>query len=217
MRGHGIGNAVPADRAPDDLPLRSRTPRAWAERALEDPLRLLDDHAHLERKAAWNALALFHRWPVEGDAEGGAAWARTLAGIARDETEHLALVLRHLTRRGGAVSRGHANPYAAALHRLVRAGAGTEELVDRLLVAALIEARSCERFLVLAEAAADEDLRALYRGLCASERGHFRAFLALAEGLPGVVGLDARWAQLLDEEARILEQQRPAARMHGGA
>ena len=206
--------------SPEALPLRSRTSPAWARAALADPLALLDDHAHLERKAASNALALLTRWPrprAGGEADAVAQrWSTVLAGVAKEESEHLALVLRILARRGGALGRAHANPYAAALHALVRLGRGADELVDRLLVCALIEARSCERFERLAEVAEDDELRRLYRGLLASERGHYRIFLDLAHGVPGAGAVEARWARLLDEEARILAAQPPGARVHAG-
>lgn len=213
----------PAADGARELPLRSRTPGVWAELVLDRPLELLDDHAHLERKAAMNALALVHRWPEGGDhadtpsGRHGAHWTRTLSAIARDEVEHLGIVLRLLTQRGGRLSRGHANPYAAALHGLVRRGAGLQELLDRLLIAALIEARSCERFQALAAASRDPDLAKLYRSLLASEHGHHRQFLDLAGELPGAADeLPARWAELLDQEARLLDQQPPGPRMHSG-
>lgn len=208
--------------SPEGLPLRSRTSAAWAHAALADPLALLDDHAHLERKAASNALALLTRWPqsttgAAGDSTSLAArWSKVLAAVAKDESEHLVLVVKILGRRGGVLGRVHANPYAAGLHALVRRGRGADELVDRLLVCALIEARSCERFERLAEVAEDDELRRLYRGLLASERGHYRIFLDLAYAIPGADEVEARWAGLLDEEARVLAAQPPGARMHAG-
>jgi tRNA-(ms[2]io[6]A)-hydroxylase len=224
----GRARTGPAALAPvdDESPLRTRTPDTWAVRALAEPLALLDDHAHLEKKAAANALALLNRWPrslAEAAAPGGGpregvdGWVRALAAVARDEVEHLGLVLRALARRGGRLSRGHANPYAAALHGLIRSGSGPGEVLDRLLVAALIEARSCERFAALLRADPEDDLKTLYRGLEASERGHFRVFLDLARSLPGAPDVDARWAWFLDHEAAILAAQSPGARMHSGA
>ena len=197
--------------ADDDLPLRTRTPRAWAEAALADPLALLDDHAHLERKAAANAIALLSSPPRAGDS----AWARVLTGIARDETEHLALVVRRLEAMGGSLSREHRNRYAAALHGLARVG-GAGGLVDRLLVCALIEARSCERFERLVEAGTDDALRALHAGLAASERGHHRAFVALAREAAAGEDVDARWAWFLDREAETIAAQPPGPRIHSG-
>ncbi len=216
-------------RPSDELPLCSRTSAAWAAAALAEPLALLADHAHLERKAASNALALLPRWPrgggggASGGASGSAAaddgagrWASVLAGVARDESEHLALVLRLLHERGGRLSRHHVNPYAAGLHALVRTGRGSAELLDRLLVSALIEARSCERFAALAAAAAEPALRALYRGLLASERGHARAFLRLAELVAQAREGQARLRELLPAEAAVLAAQAPGPRMHSG-
>jgi tRNA-(ms[2]io[6]A)-hydroxylase len=194
-----------------DNPLSTRTPRAWAERALAEPLALLDDHAHLERKAASNALALLSAAPPCA----ASSWARVLAGIARDETEHLALVVRRLEARGGRLSREHRNPYAAALHGLARR-AGTDAVLDRLLVCALIEARSCERFEVLEEAGADPDLRSLHGGLAASERGHHKAFLALARDVAPEGEVSERWAWFVEREAETIAAQRPGARMHAG-
>ena len=199
----------------DDVPLLARTPRAWAEAVLCDPVALLNDHAHLEKKAAANALALLSRHPRAFDGTDAAtAWTSALASIARDETEHLQLVLRHLARRGGRLTGMHGNPYAAALHARIRGGA--DELLDRLLVSALIEARSCERFEVLAAVAEDPELRGLYRGLCASERGHFRVFTALAQRVDAVAA-DARWGWFLGEEALVLGAQAIGPRMHSRA
>jgi tRNA-(ms[2]io[6]A)-hydroxylase len=199
----------------DDLPLRSRTSAAWARAALADPAALLDDHAHLERKAAANALALLSGASPAADG-GRASWARTLSAVARDEVEHLALVLRLLEARGGRLSTTHRNAYAAGLHALVRKGQGRRQALDHLLVCALIEARSCERFEALAAGAEDADLRALYRGLCASERGHHRTFLGLAAGTGTAREVSERWDALLDAEARVLAAQAPGPRMHSG-
>src|SRR5438270_1919513 len=160
---------------PAPLPLHSATPPEWGRAVLRDPLRLLIDHAFLERKAANNALELMTRWPNEW-AEG---WVETMTAVARDEAAHLAQVTRLLARRGGKLERIHKNPYANALRLLVRKG-GPGEVLDRLLVSALIEVRSCERFAVLGEAAAsieDTELATFYRALYASEIGHYKVFL----------------------------------------
>src|SRR5687767_7043106 len=164
-----------------DLPLRYATPPTWALAVLERPLELLNDHAHLEKKAATNALELLNRWPEPSPPEN---WVAAMTAVARDEVEHLAVVCRLLARRGGRLTKQHTNRYAADLRSLVRQGEGRDELVDRLLVSALIEARSCERFALLADAcAADKELQKLYAGLWASEHGHYRTFLQLAEDI----------------------------------
>src|SRR5438067_1171894 len=111
-----------------DLPLRYVTPIGWARDALKHPLELLNDHAHLEKKAAANALELLNRWPEPNPPEN---WVTAMTAIARDEVEHLAIVSRLLARRGGRLTRQHGNAYASDLHKLVRRGRGREELVDR--------------------------------------------------------------------------------------
>jgi len=97
-----------------------------------------------------------------------------------------------------ALTRQHSNPYASRLRDLVRMGFGPAELVDRLMVSALIEARSCERFKLLGEACEDPELAKLYRGLWASEHGHYRTFLQLAEEIQPPDQVAKRWDQILD-------------------
>ncbi|MBI1372123.1 MAG: hypothetical protein GC159_05100 [Phycisphaera sp.] len=197
-----------------DLPLRYRTPEAWAEQVLAEPLKLLNDHAHLEKKAASNALELLNRWPEPNPPEN---WVAAMCAIARDESEHLGVVTRLLSRRGGKLTRNHRNPYANELRTLVRLGEGDRELMDRLMVSALIEARSCERFDVLHHhPAADRELAKLYRGLWKSEHGHYHIFIQLAEQLASPRDVRTRWDQMLDAEAKIIAEQPPGPRMHSG-
>ena len=197
-----------------ELPLRYQTPPAWAREVLRRPLELLNDHAHLEKKAATNALELLNRFPEPNPPEN---WVTAMTAVARDEVEHLAVVTRLLARRGGKLSRQHRNEYASRLRGLVRMGTGPGELVDRLMISALIEARSCERFKLLAEACHDDrELAKLYRGLWASEHGHYRTFIQLAEQIQPEKLVAKRWEEMLDAEARIIESQPPGPRMHSG-
>jgi tRNA-(ms[2]io[6]A)-hydroxylase len=203
---------TPAELAhADTLPLHSRTPREWARAVLADPLGLLNDHAFLEKKAAANAMELLTRWPNEG-VDG---WVETMTGVARDETAHLAQVTRLLHNRGGKLDRIHKNPYANSLRLLVRKG-HTGETLDRLLVSALIEVRSCERFALLAVESTDPELAAFYRGLFLSEFGHYKVFLALAGKISRPAAAEARWQEMLAAEAGILAQQAPGPRIHSG-
>ena len=197
-----------------DLPLRYATPPGWAAHVLRQPLELLNDHAHLEKKAAANALELLNRWPEPSPPEN---WVAAMTAVARDEVEHLAVVSRLLARRGGHLTKQHGNPYAADLHRLVRRGHGPAELVDRLMISALIEARSCERFALLGQVCdEDAELRKLYRGLWASEHGHYRTFLQLAEKVQPPDLVARRWDEMLEAEAGIIESQPPGPTMHSG-
>lgn len=196
-----------------ELPLRYATPGEWAKRVLAEPLALLNDHTHLEKKAAGNALELLNRWPEPSPPEN---WVAAMTAVARDEVEHLAVVSRLLARRGGRLTKSHANPYASDLHRLVRKGKGTEELVDRLMISSLIEARSCERFKLLAAACEDRELAKLYKGLWASEHGHYLSFIQLAEQILPERAVSGRWDEMLDLEAEIIQAQTPGPRMHSG-
>src|SRR5215210_6323219 len=178
-----------------ELPLKYLTPPRWAAEALRRPLELLNDHAHLEKKAAANALELLNRWPEPSPPEN---WVAAMTAVARDEVEHLATVCRILARRGGRLTKQHSNRYAADLRALVRQGQGRDELVDRLLVSGLIEARSCERFKLLGEACEEDgELRKLYRGLWASEHGHYRSFVELAKEIEIADRVRARWDEML--------------------
>jgi tRNA-(ms[2]io[6]A)-hydroxylase len=195
-----------------DLPLHSRTSPAWACAVLADPVALLTDHAFLEKKAANNAMDMMTRWP--GDWLPG--WVETMTSVARDEAAHLAQVTRLLLKRGGRLARVHKNPYANELRALVRKGGGTSEVLDRLFVSALIEARSCERFAVLAERCPDAELARFYTSLFSSEFGHYRVFLRLASKIAPRADVDARWQHFLEREAAILAAQPPGPRIHSG-
>jgi tRNA-(ms[2]io[6]A)-hydroxylase len=180
---------------------------------LQDPIALLNDHVFLERKAASNAMELMTRWPEEWTP----SWVQAMATIARDETSHLTQVMRLLFQRGGQLARFHRNPYANELRLLVRTGT-TGDTMDRLFVSALIEARSCERFAVLAEAAAEDvELSKFYKALFTSELGHYKVFLKLAAKVGKRSVIEARWQEMLAAEAEILARQEPGYRIHSGA
>ena len=195
----------------DSLPLYSRTPPEWAREALSDPVALLIDHAFLEKKAANNAMELMTRWPDDWAPE----WVEVMTAIARDEAAHLAQVTRLIVKRGGRLTRSHKNDYANELRRLVRKGEPTEVL-DRLLVSALIEARSCERFGLLADGSADQELTSFYNALFSSELGHYLVFLKLAREVSPARAVNARWNEMLAAEARIIAAQPPGSRIHSG-
>jgi len=200
-----------ATASPTDLPLLAKTPDTWAIQALRDPMALLNDHAHLEKKAAANALELLNRWPEPNPPE---EWVTQMTAVASDEVEHLRVVCRIIARRGARLTRSHANPYASELHKLVRRGKGTDEIIDRLMISSLIEARSCERFFLLIDACEDAELSKLYKGLWASEHGHYLVFIQLAEQIQPASAVADRWKFMLEEESAILKRQTPGPRMH---
>lgn len=180
------------------LPLRAETPSAWAEAALADPEALLSDHAHCEKKAALTALTLAQSF-------GGHPRAPVmLARLAEEELNHFRRVLEALQGFGWTLRPDGGNAYAQALHRL--AGKG---LLDRLLIAALIEARSCERLWLLERAAASHPVLgaapwlAFLLDLERCEAGHALSYRGLAEDRFGAEAR-ARLDWWLDREAEVV-------------
>ena len=176
--------------------LLSATSPLWPSIALSDLDRTLGDHAHCEKKAAATAMKLVADHP--GDPER----VRALARLAQEEQQHFMAVVVELQRRGGALPPDDGDPYARELLALVRHG--RERLLDRLLVGALIEARSCERLGLLGEALPDGRLRTLYRRLAQAEGGHERLFVDLAVRHAGAIQAHTRLAELASAEARIV-------------
>jgi tRNA 2-(methylsulfanyl)-N6-isopentenyladenosine37 hydroxylase len=198
-----------------EIPLLWQTPAEWAELAMRDPLALLNDHAYLEKKAATNALELLNRWPEPGRPD---EWTLTLAAIAGDEAAHLSSVVKLLVKRGGRLERTHRNDYANRLRLHVRKGQGSDELVDRLLISALIELRSCERFELLARYCRGRDsvLARFYERLGSSELGHYHVFLRLAGLVVCSALVEERWREMLEFEAAAIAAQPAGPRIHSG-
>ena len=142
-------------------------------------------------------------------------WIKVMTAVARDEIQHLSRVVKILERRGGHFTKTHRSTYAGNLRALVRLGRGRDELVDRLLVSALIEARSCERFEILSRTTdGDDELNRLYRSLWASEHGHYRVFLNLAKAVGKRAEVARRWHEMCDAESQIIAKEPPGARIH---
>ncbi len=176
--------------------LRSATDARWVDVAVADLDATLADHAHCEKKAAATALKLI------GDHPDRPTLVRSLARLAQEELQHFLAVLTELARRGASLPPDHGDPYAQELLRLVRAG--PHRLLDRLLVGALIEARSCERLALLGRALPPGALRDLYVRLAQSEAGHERLFVDLAAEHGGPADAGARLAVLAETEAQIV-------------
>lgn len=196
------------------LCLRSRTEAEWLERVIANTAEVLVDHAHCERKAASNALGLLARFPDRPEL------VAPLLALAREELEHFEAVVELLAARGIPLVAQPPSGYQAQLFALVgKAGGGRGgpgKLVDLLLVAALIEARSCERFRILAEQHPDGELRLVFKGLLESEARHHGVFVRLAEGA-AAVGREAvreRLVELAEAERGILEGMAKVARIH---
>jgi len=181
------------------LPLRAETPPAWAETALADPEALLSDHAHCEKKAALSALTLAQSL---GDVPRASVM---LARLAEEEMAHFRRVLEALQGFGWTLRPDRGNVYAQALHRLA-----TKGVLDRLLIAALIEARSCERLWLLERAATAHPVLgsapwlAFLLELERCEAGHALSYRGLAEERFGAQAR-TRLDWWLDREAEVVQ------------
>ena len=186
------------------------TPEAWLQAAADPANRatLLVDHANCEKKAASTALQLMYRY-VEHP-----ALLHRLSRLAREELRHFEQVLAIMERRAIAYPQLSASRYAAQLRALV-AKDEPLRLVDTLLVGAIIEARSCERFAALVPLL-DEELGRFYAGLLKSEARHFQDYLTLARSLAPDVDIDARLAPLLAREMALIEASDTQFRFHSG-
>jgi tRNA-(ms[2]io[6]A)-hydroxylase len=189
------------------LSLLHPTPDDWAERVLPELGELLVDHAHCEKKAAGMAVNLIFRYPQRD------FLMEPLSRLAREELVHFEQVLVLLRERGEAFRALRPSPYAGRLRRSTRSHEPAR-LLDTLLCCALIEARSCERFGILAERAPDARLRDFYRGLLASEARHHGVYLRLAARLAPDREVSRRLGELAEHEAAVLAETPPLPRMH---
>jgi tRNA 2-(methylsulfanyl)-N6-isopentenyladenosine37 hydroxylase len=187
------------------LPTTATDPR-WIGVALADLDAVHRDHLHCERKAAQSALSLVRSYPERADL------VAAVARLAHEETSHVVQVSQLLARRGAAPSYDLGDEYAALLRELVRKRE-PERLLDRLLVFALIEARSAERLGLLGEHIPDDAVAALYRGLASAEIRHRDTFLELAAGVDPD-GWRARAEELATREADIIASLPVRARIH---
>jgi tRNA-(ms[2]io[6]A)-hydroxylase len=189
------------------LRLAAPTAPSWVPFAVAHLDRVLLDHAHLEKKAAGAAVALLFRHPERP------ALQAPLARLARDELAHFEQALAQLARRGIPFAPQRPGSYAGRLHAEVRP-AGPERLLDQLLVAALIEARSCERMGLLAAALRPDDaeLARWLEGLLAAEARHHGAYVALAREVVAAAEVAARLEGLARHEATVVAEL--AARGH---
>ncbi|AKT44227.1 tRNA-(ms[2]io[6]A)-hydroxylase [Chondromyces crocatus] len=206
------------------LCLTTRTDPRWAEIALANLPALLVDHAHCEMKAASNALSLATRCAAVltgPDAPVGVKVLRTLVELAEEELRHYRALLDELDRRGLSIGTPEVDAYAGELRKVAalrHSRSARDVMGDRLLVGALIEARSCERFRLLADAfaARQHELAPLYEDLFASEARHYRTFTDLAADVLGDTGVArARLGELARAEGEIAARLGGVPAIHG--
>lgn len=184
------------------------TPDAWIEQALQHPEVLLIDHANCEKKAASTALNLMYRYVSNMEL------LNKMSRLAREELRHFEQVLAIMQRRKIPYRQITASRYAAELRKPVRTN-DPDKLVDTLIVGAIIEARSCERFAKLAPHL-DDELQKFYESLLKSEARHFQDYLNLAKKAAGAANIEERVKFFLELERDLIEGPDEEFRFHSG-
>jgi tRNA-(ms[2]io[6]A)-hydroxylase len=184
------------------------TPGRWIEIALENQSLMLIDHANCEKKAASTALSLINRYTDNFDL------LNKMSRLAREEMRHFEQVIALMKRRKIAYVHVTASRYAAGLRDMARSK-DPHKLVDVLIIGAFIEARSCERFAMLAPYL-DDELQAFYQSLLKSEARHYQDYLRLAKTVAGDISIDNRIAEIADRERELIEQPDREFRFHSG-
>jgi len=178
-----------------------------AEKNVED---ILTDHAYCELKAAATALSLVHKFYDHP------AIVTKMSELAREEMEHFHRVHEFIIKRGLTFGGEKKDEYVNKILKQVKVGGSKlMQLIDHLLVAALIEARSCERFKLLSEQIKDEELALFYRELMESEAGHYTLFITLARDIAPREQVDKRWEDILEIESGVIKTLGNSSTIHG--
>ena len=181
------------------LGLKLPTDPRWVDLAEITLEEILTDHAYCEQKAASNCISLIQSFPDKTDL------VRSLAPIVTEEWGHFRLVLHELSKRGLTLGHQRKDDYVNALLKFKKKGGSRDErLTEHLLTAALIEARSCERFRLLSLHINDDDLKEFYHGFMVAEAAHYRLFLDLANQYAPISIVSKRWQEFLEYEAEIM-------------
>ena len=187
--------------------LSKLTSESWINKALSNPIEILIDHAHCERKAAGVAIQLMFRYPTESNL------AEILSPIAREELEHFEKILHFLKDRGYELKALKPPPYGSELSKNIR----KEEpfrMLDSFLIAGLIEARSHERLSLLSLNSKDDSYKKLYESLLESEARHFGIYWKLAQTKFKKDATIKRFEELAKIEEKILSNSCSMPRMH---
>ncbi len=183
------------------LGLKLATDPRWvnlAEKSIEE---ILVDHAYCEQKAASTCISLIVTYPDKDKL------VQELTPIVAEEWSHFRMVLKELEKRGFGLGQMRRDEYVIELTKCIKKGGSREDqLVEKLLIAGMIEARSCERFRLLSEGIEEESLKEFYRTLMISEAGHYRLFLDLAREYADKEVVKTRFEELLQQEAEVLSR-----------
>lgn len=183
------------------LGLQLPTDPRWVNLAEMDLGEILTDHAYCEQKATTTCISMIQKYPERTEL------VEALAPVVAEEWGHFRAVLAELKKRGLELGRQRKDEYVAGLMKFKRPGGGTpeERLLDKLLLCALIEARSCERFRLLSLHINDDELKQFYHKFMVAEAGHYRLFIDLAGLYCGKEATRTRWKEYLAFEADLLE------------
>lgn len=192
------------------LNLRLPTDPRWVDLAQMDLAELLTDHAYCEQKATTSCITLVQRYPDYPEI------VAAVAPVVTEEWGHFRMVLHELDKRGMKLGRQRKDEYVNGLMKFTRKGGGRQQaLLESLLLCALIEARSCERFRLLSLYCADADLRKFYHKFMVAEAGHYVLFIDLARKHFDRPKVDKRWAEFLAYEKEMLaDMEVRGDRMH---
>ena len=193
------------------LGLRLPTDPRWVELVESNVSESLTDHAWCEQKAASNAITLMVNNPDKMEL------VEAMSALAQEELQHFNMVVDRIKERGWELGPERKDDYVRELAKFMKGGGSrTSQLIDRLLFAAMIEARSCERFRMLSERVSDPGLREFYRELMISEAGHYTLFLKFARKYATEdIDVDARWQAFLDYEAELIGRYGKKETIHG--
>lgn len=192
------------------LGLKMATDPRWVNVAAISLKEILEDHAFCEQKAATQCITIIQQYPEYDKI------VEALAPVVTEEWGHFRMVLAEMKKRGFTLSHQRKDEYVNQLmQHLPKGGSPENRLMHKLLICALIEARSCERFRLLSEGLEDEDLKKFYYKFMVSEAGHYRLFLDLCNAYFDPEKVRKEWLNWLQIEKGILEQMPPRAdRMH---
>lgn len=182
------------------LGLELPTDPRWINIAAKNIGEILIDHAYCEQKAASSCISLIVQYPEKEKL------VEMLTPVVAEEWAHFERVIGEMKQRGVSLGRQRKDEYVDALQKVLKKGGSRDEqLVEKLLMNALIEARSCERFRLLWKNIPDEGLSKFYYELMVAEAGHYRNFLALAKEYLDEEVVNARWKELLAAESEIVK------------
>lgn len=189
--------------------LKLPTDPRWANIAEENIDEILTDHAWCEQKAATNAITLITMLPEYPKI------VTKLLVIAQEELEHFNQVHEIIKARGYELGRARKDDYVNDLFKFIIQGSRQDLIIDKMLFAAMIEARSCERFKVLTENIKDEELKTFYKELMISEANHYTTFIGFARELGDPEKVNKRWEEWLEYEAKIIQGYGKKETIHG--